>query len=101
MDRRATIAQKQLMRGHGFHYMISAEKDDMDAIDAFCKLHGLTRSSVLVRGALALCGIPLKAAEEMQQLRHATREWDRHMNQRLRMNAAALARKCKRAKSKD
>jgi hypothetical protein len=91
MDRRATIAQKQRMRGHGFHYMISAEKDDMDAIDAFCKLHGLTRSSVLVRGALALC----------EQLRHATREWDRHMNQRLRMNAAALARKCKREKSKD
>ena len=60
MDRRATIAQKQRMRGHGFHYMISAEKDDRDAIDAFCKLHGLTRSSVLVRGALALCGIPLK-----------------------------------------
>jgi hypothetical protein len=28
--------------------------------DAFCKLHDLTRSSVLVRGALALCGIPLK-----------------------------------------
>jgi hypothetical protein len=96
MDRHATIAQKQRMRRHGFHIHASAERDDVAAIDAFCKEHGLTRSSVLVRGALALCGIPLKAAEEMQHLRHVTREWDRHINGCLRMNAAGLARKVNR-----
>jgi len=100
MDRHATIAQKQRMRRHGFHIHASAERDDVAAIDAFCKEHGLTRSAVLVRGALALIGIPLKAAEEMQQLRHATREYDRHINKRLRLNAAALAREIAKLRAK-
>jgi hypothetical protein len=49
------------------------------------------KSEISAQPSLALCGIPLKAAEEMQ-LRHATREYDRHINKRLRLNAAALAR---------